>query len=335
MLQRAKRRARSAEAGRAKAAPVKPPWWRRPSRSRRRPPRVAARAVAPAAKARQARASNASPRSIKECPAGPMSAPGIRVSCGLTHRISGCGIDFVPRPSRPSRSVVRVSRRRALRPRGRHARPAHRPAAQVEGPALRAGSRRRLAWRSASPSATGWPAARHVPRGVAVVFCANHQSNVDPPVLYRCVCTRACTSCSRPELRQLPILGLVDGKTGGFVPVDRGEPRRRPRASSIAGAPPRCSDGNSFLIFPGHPQPAPDQLLAVQEGRLHHGHQGAARRSVPVGDHRRPGGDAEGPRRSRAGHSVDADRPADRDRRTARSAGRDAIMAECGRPSKA
>ena len=53
-----------------------------------------------------------------------------------------------------------------------------------------------------------------------MVFCANHQSNVDPPVLYRALHPRLHI-LFKAELRKLPILGLVM-ETGGFVPVDRG-----------------------------------------------------------------------------------------------------------------
>ena len=36
----------------------------------------------------------------------------------------------------------------------------------------------------------------HVPRNQAVVFCANHQSNIDPPILFK-RCTGGCIFCSR------------------------------------------------------------------------------------------------------------------------------------------
>ena len=48
----------------------------------------------------------------------------------------------------------------------------------------------------------------NVPKGQAVVFCANHQSNVDPPVLYRAL-HRRLHVLFKAELRKLPILGVV------------------------------------------------------------------------------------------------------------------------------
>ena len=59
----------------------------------------------------------------------------------------------------------------------------------------------------------------HVPKGRAVVYCSNHQSNVDPPVLFRAL-HRRLHILFKAELRKLPILGIVM-ETGGFIPVTR------------------------------------------------------------------------------------------------------------------
>ena len=59
----------------------------------------------------------------------------------------------------------------------------------------------------------------HVPANRAVVFCSNHESNVDPPVLFQALHKRLHV-LFKAELRKLPVLGAVM-VAGGFVPVER------------------------------------------------------------------------------------------------------------------
>ena len=103
---------------------------------------------------------------------------------------------------------------------------------------------------------------RHVPPGRAVVFCANHQSNIDPPVLYRALHPRLHI-LFKAELRKLPVLGLVM-ETGGFVPVERG--RRDEALASIDSAADSIRSGNSFLIFPEGTRSRSDELLPFKKG---------------------------------------------------------------------
>ena len=110
-----------------------------------------------------------------------------------------------------------------------------------------------------------------VPKGRAVVFCSNHESNVDPPVLFQAL-HRRLHVLFKAELKKLPILGKVM-VAGGFVPVER--ERREASMASIDEAAESIRQGNTLPDFPrGHAQPHLG-ALAIQEGRLHHGDQGA------------------------------------------------------------
>ena len=62
-----------------------------------------------------------------------------------------------------------------------------------------------------------------------MVFCSNHESNVDPPVLFQALHQRLHV-LFKAELTKLPILGAVM-VAGGFVPVERD--RREASMASI------------------------------------------------------------------------------------------------------
>ena len=103
---------------------------------------------------------------------------------------------------------------------------------------------------------------RHIPAGQAVVFCANHQSNVDPPVLFRALHPRLHV-LFKAELLKLPIFGRVM-EAGGFVAVERG--RRDEALASIDVAAASIRSGNSFLIFPEGTRSRTDELLPFKKG---------------------------------------------------------------------
>ena len=201
----------------------------------------------------------------------------------------------VCRPFRSITYVVTVALHRRRWP----ARPVrgHRPALEdgLYGSATAASG-----WRWRWPaSAAGWPAASTCRRH-AVVFCSNHESNVDPPVLFEALHPRL-TILYKAELRQVSDHGTVFD-VGGFVPVDRGD-REQAMASICAGGRRRC--GGQFVpdLSRGHPQPHRTPA-AVQEGRLHHGHPGAGADRAG-GDPGRTRRDAEGQRDS-CGRSTSA-----------------------------
>lgn len=104
----------------------------------------------------------------------------------------------------------------------------------------------------------------HVPRNTAVVFCANHQSNVDPPVLFQALHPRLHI-LYKAELRKLPVLGRVF-EVGGFVAVERAN--RDAAFASIEHAARSIRAGNSFLIFPEGTRSKTDALLPFKKGGL-------------------------------------------------------------------
>jgi 1-acyl-sn-glycerol-3-phosphate acyltransferase len=101
----------------------------------------------------------------------------------------------------------------------------------------------------------------HVPQRAAV-FVSNHQSNVDPPILFDAI-HPYMHILYKAELNRLPLLARAF-RMGGFIPVDRRNKEAGMRAIESGAA--SLRSGNSFLIFPEGTRSKTAELLPFKKG---------------------------------------------------------------------
>jgi 1-acyl-sn-glycerol-3-phosphate acyltransferase len=104
--------------------------------------------------------------------------------------------------------------------------------------------------------------AEHLPTSTAAVYCANHQSNVDPPLLFKVLHPRMHI-LYKAEIDAIPILARAF-RLGGFIPVDRRNKEAALR--SIEAGAQSIRAGNSFLIFPEGTRSRTSDLLPFKKG---------------------------------------------------------------------
>jgi 1-acyl-sn-glycerol-3-phosphate acyltransferase len=99
------------------------------------------------------------------------------------------------------------------------------------------------------------------------VYCANHTSNVEPPVVFAAL-RRLVPNLAilyKAELRKLPILNIGFDLVG-FIPVDRGNREQTSRALETAVA--RLNAGTSFFVFPEGTRSRTGDLLPFRKGAI-------------------------------------------------------------------
>jgi len=108
--------------------------------------------------------------------------------------------------------------------------------------------------------------AERIPRNRPVVYCANHESNLDAPVVFRALYPvhPALRILFKAEMRKLPVLGRAM-EVVGFIPVERGR-RERSIAAVDRAVESIRHEGHSFLIFPEGTRSRTGDMLPFKKG---------------------------------------------------------------------
>lgn len=105
----------------------------------------------------------------------------------------------------------------------------------------------------------------HLPRGEAPVFVANHQSNLDIPVL-SLVLPREVLWLAKRELFRIPVFGQAI-RAVGYLPVDRGDADAARASLGVAAR--EVRGGFPVILFPEGTRSGDGRLLPFKLGFLH------------------------------------------------------------------
>ena len=101
-----------------------------------------------------------------------------------------------------------------------------------------------------------------LPRGRTAVYCANHASNIDAPLLFHVLHPRL-HMLYKAEFGRMPILGPA-APVAGFIPVERKNHEQAQQAVDLAAA--SVARGHSFLVFPEGTRSRTGELLPFKKG---------------------------------------------------------------------
>lgn len=101
-----------------------------------------------------------------------------------------------------------------------------------------------------------------IPRGRPVVFCANHVSNVDAPLLFALLHPRLLF-LMKAEFNKVPILGR-GARMAGFIPVERQNSAQAQEAVDQGAQ--ALGRGATFLVFPEGTRSRTGDLLPFKKG---------------------------------------------------------------------